>query len=105
MGYHIPRCRILPLPDSQTSFQIDGHERLRWHSGESYPRPFFYPLLGPTGSPLTRMGHPGAPNHDHHRSIWFAHHKVLGIDFWSDQTPAPFAKNNGSPIKTATTRP
>jgi hypothetical protein len=31
------------------------------------------------------MGHPGAPNHDHHRSIWFAHQKVLGIDFWSDQ--------------------
>lgn len=32
------------------------------------------------------MGHPGAPNHDHHRSIWFAHHKVQGVDFWSDQT-------------------
>jgi hypothetical protein len=30
------------------------------------------------------MGHPGAPNHDHHRSVWFAHHKVLGMDFWSD---------------------
>jgi hypothetical protein len=34
------------------------------------------------------MGHPGAPNHDHHRSVWFAHHKVLGIDFWSDLTEA-----------------
>jgi hypothetical protein len=34
------------------------------------------------------MGHPGAPNHDHHRSIWFAHHKVLGIDFWSDNSDA-----------------
>jgi hypothetical protein len=33
------------------------------------------------------MGHPGAPDHDHHRSIWFAHEKVLGIDFWSDRTP------------------
>jgi hypothetical protein len=32
------------------------------------------------------MGHPGAPNHDHHRSIWFAHNKLLGIDFWSDKT-------------------
>jgi hypothetical protein len=86
--YHIPRCRILPLPDSQVAFQVDGHERLRWHFAAAYPRPFFYPLPGPTGSPLTRMGHPGAPNHDHHRSIWFAHAKVLGIDFWSDQTPA-----------------
>ena len=34
------------------------------------------------------MGHPGAPDHDHHRSIWFAHEKVLGIDFWGDRTPA-----------------
>jgi hypothetical protein len=32
------------------------------------------------------MGHPGAPDHDHHRSIWFAHAKVLGMDFWSDKT-------------------
>ena len=56
--------------------------------GRSYPRPFFYPILGPSGSSLTRMGHPGAPNHDHHRSVWFAHHKVLGIDFWSDNTDA-----------------
>jgi len=88
VAYHIPRCRVLPLPGSQVSLQVDGHERLRWHFGEDSPRPFFYPLLGPSGSSLTRMGHPGAPNHDHHRSIWFAHAKVLGIDFWSDNTPA-----------------
>jgi hypothetical protein len=88
VAYHIPRCRVLPLPDFQVSFQVAGHERLRWHFGAAYPRPFFYPLLGPTGSPLTRMGHPGAPNHDHHRSIWFAHAKVLGIDFWSENTAA-----------------
>ncbi len=67
---------------------MDGVERLRWHFGASYPRPFFYPLRGPSGSTLTRMGHPGAPDHDHHRSIWFAHAKVLGIDFWSDRTAA-----------------
>lgn len=84
----LPRCQVLPLPDYQVSFQVDGGERLRWHFGPSYPRPFFYPLAGPSGSSLTRMGHPGAPDHDHHRSIWFAHAKVLGIDFWSDQTPA-----------------
>jgi hypothetical protein len=88
MAYHFPRCQVLPLPDHQVSFQVDGAERLRWHFGPSYPRPFFYPLLGPSGSPLTRMGHPGAPDHDHHRSIWFAHAKVLGIDFWSDRGPA-----------------
>jgi len=83
-----PRCRVEPLPDNQASFRIDGKERLRWHFDPKYPRPFFYPLVGPSGAALTRMGHPGAPDHDHHRSIWFAHAKVLGIDFWSDQTAA-----------------
>ena len=84
----LPRCQVLPLPDYQAAFQIDGTERMRWHFGPTYPRPFFYPLLGPSGTSLTRMGHPGAPNHDHHRSVWFAHAKVLGIDFWSDRTEA-----------------
>ncbi|MBI1899824.1 MAG: PmoA family protein [Planctomycetia bacterium] len=84
----LPRCQVVPLPDHQAAFQIDGAERARWHFGPQYPRPFFYPLLGPSRVPLTRLGHPGAPDHDHHRSIWFAHHKVLGIDFWSDRTTA-----------------
>lgn len=84
----VPRCTLLPLPDHQVSFRVDGAERLRWHYGPQYPRPFFYPLLGPTsGESLTRMGHPGAPDHDHHRSIWFAHNQVSGVNFWSDSTP------------------
>ncbi|HLJ92721.1 MAG TPA: PmoA family protein [Gemmataceae bacterium] len=82
------RCELMPLPGDQVSFQVDGVERLGWHFGPTSPRPFFYPLRGPSASSLTRMGHPGAPDHDHHRSIWFAHAKVLGIDFWSDKTPA-----------------
>ena len=82
------RCQALPLPDYQVSFQIDGQERLRWHYGTHYPRPFFYPLPGPSGQSLTRMGHPGDFSHEHHRSIWFAHHDVLGNDFWSDRTTA-----------------
>ena len=83
-----PRCQVIPLPQQQVAFIVDGQERLRWHAADDAPRPFFFPLTGPSGLPLTRMGHPGAPNHDHHRSIWFAHHKVLGIDFWSDNTDA-----------------
>lgn len=88
MPARLPRCQVIPLPDHQSSFLVDGVERVRWHFGPSYPRPFFYPFLGPSGTSLTRMGHPGAPDHDHHRSIWFAHAKVLGIDFWSDTTAA-----------------
>lgn len=83
-----PACRIVPLPDHRVSVNINGTERLCWHFGDPYPRPFFYPLVGPSGACLTRIGHPGAPNHDHHRSIWLGHHDVAGNDFWSDQTPA-----------------
>lgn len=84
-----PRCTLLPLPDHQVSFRIDGSERLRWHYGGHYPRPFFYPLLGPaSGLSLTRMGHPGAPDHEHHRSMWFGHEKVSGVNFWTDLTAA-----------------
>ncbi|GAA4455670.1 PmoA family protein [Novipirellula rosea] len=81
-----PRCQIVPLPSSQVAFAIDGTERLRWHASADSPRPFFFPLTGPSGIPLTRMGHPGAPDHDHHRSVWFAHHKVAGNNFWADTT-------------------
>ena len=94
MPFTFPRCEVVPLPDHQASFRIDGSERLRWHFGPSYPRPFFYPLVGPSGNVLTRMGHPGDPSHDHHRSIWFAHEKVLGINFWGDQTTARIRQKN-----------
>lgn len=82
------RCEILPLPGHQAAFHIDGSEKVRWHFGAEYPRPFFYPFNGPSGVSLTRMGHPGAQNHDHHRSVWFAHQNVNGVDFWSDTTRA-----------------
>lgn len=80
-----PRCELLPLPDRQVAFLHEGVEKTRWHFGEGSSVPFFYPFLGPSGVSLTRMGHPGAPDHDHHRSIWFAHAKVEGVNFWADQ--------------------
>ena len=78
-----PRCEIIPEPSHGFSFRIDGVEKTKWHAGTDYPRPFFYPLNGPSGETLTRMGHPGAPNHDHHQSVWFAHHDVEGHSFWA----------------------
>ena len=88
-----PVAVIIPLADHQTYLRLHGAEAARVHFDPKYPRPFFYPFHGPSGVSLTRMGHPGAPNHDHHRSVWFAHHKVWpdaqgAVDFWSDQTKA-----------------
>ncbi|MBI3468277.1 MAG: PmoA family protein [Planctomycetes bacterium] len=84
MNYEVPRVQALPVADDQVSFKIDGVERARWHFGRRYPRPFFYPLIGPSGRPVTRMGHPAAPDHDHHRSVWFAHQNVAGVSFWEE---------------------
>lgn len=82
------RCEVVPLADQQTAFSIDGVEKLRWHYGDNYPRPYFFPFYGPSGAMLTRMGHPGAPDHDHHQSIWFAHNKLQGQNFWGNGTGA-----------------
>ncbi|MEQ1824738.1 MAG: PmoA family protein [Pirellula sp.] len=87
MSRNIPRCRIEPTAESQFVFTIHGREVTRWHFSPLAPGPFFYPVRGPSGKSLTRMGHPGAPNHDHHRSLWFAHEKLLGVDFWSIGKP------------------
>lgn len=85
MGYRVPRVQVVPQPDDQVSFQADGRERLRWHAAPRYPRPFFFPLVGPSGRPLTRVGHPAAPDHDHHRSFWWGHQSVGGVNFWEER--------------------
>ncbi|WZO98014.1 PmoA family protein [Isosphaeraceae bacterium EP7] len=53
------------------------------------PKPFFFPLIGPTGAPVTRafpMKKVAGEklDHPHHRSLWFNHGKVNGVDFWSE---------------------
>lgn len=83
--FRVPRVQIVPQPDDQVSFQVDGAERLRWHASPRFPRPFFYPILGPSGRSLTRMGHPAAPDHDHHRSLWWGHQTIGGVNFWDER--------------------
>lgn len=50
-------------------------------------RPFFYPVNGPDGVPLTEFGKPHDPtgSHAHHYSLWIAHHDVNGISFWGER--------------------
>jgi hypothetical protein len=81
----IPRVQAIPLPDEKISFQREEKEIARYHFGPTLKRPFIYPVIGPSGRPLTRMGHPGDPyTHSHHNSIWISHSDVNGVDFFSD---------------------
>lgn len=85
-AFAVHRVRIEPLAERQFGFFIGQAEVARWHFSDLTPRPYFFPVNGPSNRSLTRMGHPGAPDHDHHRSLWFAHSDLLGIDFWSENT-------------------
>jgi hypothetical protein len=81
----IPRMQVEPLPHAQASFLRDGRELTRYHFDRADRRPFLYPVVGPSGKSLTRMGHPHDPvSHSHHNSVWVAHHMVDGISFWGD---------------------
>lgn len=81
----VPRMQVLPLPENQASVERDGHEIARYYFGHDLYRPFVYPLIGPSGKSLTRMGHPRDPNgHSHHNSFFVSHHVVGGVGFWND---------------------
>jgi Methane oxygenase PmoA len=50
--------------------------------------PAMWPVIGPTGKPVTRSypftapDKEGTRDHPHHQSFWFAHDKVNGLNFW-----------------------
>jgi len=82
----VPRLQTVPQPYQQISFQRDGIEIARYHYGPTLNRPFVFPVIGPSGRSLTRMGHPHDPeSHSHHNSIWISHRDVNGENFWEDR--------------------
>src|SRR3989442_1131897 len=58
------------------------------------PHVYFYPVLGPGGLPMTRNypmvrdSEGEEHDHPHHRSLWYSHGAVNGIDFWSESAKA-----------------
>jgi hypothetical protein len=81
----VPRVQAIPLPYDQVSFQRDGTEIARYHYDPTLHRPFVYPIIGPAGRSLTRMGHPQDPEtHRRHNSVWLSHFDLNGVDFWGD---------------------
>ncbi len=84
----VPRMQVIPLPGDRASIQQDGRELSCYHFGSTLRRPFLFPVIGPAGRSLTRMGHPHDPvTHSHHNSVWIAHDSVNGESFWDDRGP------------------
>jgi hypothetical protein len=80
--------QVLPLPHDEASFTRDGRELTRYHFSPEQRRPYLYPIIGPAGRSLTRIGHPHAPfSHSHHNSVWISHNDVNGDVFWADNGP------------------
>lgn len=78
-----PRVQIIPQPYDQLSVELDGREVLRYHYGALTPKPYWYPVIGPAGRPVTRLTHPHDPHtHAHHLSLWIGHNDVNGANFW-----------------------
>jgi len=78
--------------DGRVRVEIRGELFTEYHF-QDVSRPFLYPVLGPGGVPLTRnwplKEAPGEDrDHPHHRSLWWAHGEVNGVDFWSENARA-----------------
>ena len=74
--------------DGKLKVEINGRLFTEYNY-QDVPRPFFYPVIGPTGVPIIRHwpmkeGKDEATDHKHHRSLWFTHGEVNGHDFWSE---------------------
>lgn len=52
----------------------------------SAPKPMLFPILGPTGQPMTEdQARVPRGDHIHHHSLWFTHGSVNGISFWDER--------------------
>jgi sugar phosphate isomerase/epimerase len=75
--------------DKKVTVEIDG-KLFTEYCMKDVIRPYFYPVIGPTGAPVIRHWPiaDGGPDedrdHPHHKSLWYTHGDVNGVDFWSD---------------------
>ncbi len=95
--------KVERVGDDQIAVLIDGQPFTMFSFKKDEPRPYLYPVIGPTGDPVTRdwpmKDNPAEKerkqqDHPHHRSLWTAHgdvrtpeHADKGTDYWAtDQT-------------------
>jgi hypothetical protein len=92
-GYYDPAGGVkITRLDDRLRIEIGGKLFSEYYFHE-VSRPYFYPVIGPGGLPMTRnWPMKEAPDedrdHPHHRSLWYAHGEVNGHDFWSESPKA-----------------
>lgn len=83
-----PAVKLTPMAD-RVRVEIGGKHFTDYMFGTDTSRPYCYPILATDGTPLTRdfpMKETAGEDTDHpwHRSFWFAHSYVNGVDFWNE---------------------
>jgi hypothetical protein len=82
-----PDAPRLEVADGQIEILLGAKPFATYRANEA-SKPYFYPVLGPDGVPMTRA-YPMAEvegedkDHPHQRSFWFTHGNVNGYDFWA----------------------
>jgi len=80
--------------------EIDGQLFTEYRHGDA-PHVYYYPIIGPEGAKMTRS-YPmekvegEQTDHPHHRSLWFSHGLVNGVDFWGE--PASYKGTPKTPV-------
>lgn len=80
--------------DGKIDVLIDGKPFTTYYFSPDLPRPYFHPLRTADGRTITRgfpmiQDAPGEEkdrDHPHHRSCWFTHGNVNGVDYWSAES-------------------
>lgn len=73
--------------------EIDG-ELFTEYRFRGAPHVYFYPVMGPGGAhmtrhyPMQRNSEGEQHDHEHHRSLWYSHGAVNGVDFWAETPKA-----------------
>ncbi|MEO6005860.1 MAG: PmoA family protein [Opitutus sp.] len=85
-----PDVKLTKLND-RVRVEIGGKLFTEYVHSDGATRPYCYPILAQDGTAMTRdfpMKETAGEDTDHpwHRSLWFAHSMVNGVDFWNEGT-------------------
>lgn len=91
---------LFQISVARAQFRLEKHEGsvrvlesgklIAEYATNNGPKPIVWPLLGPEAEkmtrdyPMVRDSKNEAHDHPHHRSLWFTHGEVNGIDFWAE---------------------
>ncbi len=96
--FTLPLSAQLKLTEVDRTIQVTDGEKLITTFRTDKQVPCLYPLIGPSGSSVTRhfpfkKDVPGEQSdHPHHISFWFTHGLVNGHDFWHEAKGAKPSK-------------